>query len=311
MRFCAGWLRFGVVLTLIGLTSCSGGGSGQEASAPAHSSTDMPVIGLAISNVSNPFFKALKQGAEQAARESGFRLIVLDAHDDTARQQADIQSLIARKVRVLLLNPTDSQQVAASVAAANRAGIPVVTLDRSVSAGNVVAHISSDNMAGGRMAGEYIKDRLRGKGRVVELLGLAGASASIERDQGFNLVLHEAKGLHLLARVSADFDRQKAEQQMKAIIEQYGKIDAVFALNDEMALGALKALQAAGQDRVLVVGFDATSDALAAIRAGKMAATIAQRPDMIGRQGVLTARQLLEKAPIESYIPIPLELVKI
>jgi ribose transport system substrate-binding protein len=298
---------------IVAVSGCSGDEQGSHAaSTPGQvTANTAPLIGLALSNLSNPFFKAVRQGAEEGARANGLNLVTLDAHDNTSTQQSEIQALIARKVRVLLVNPTDSQQIASSVAAANRAGIPVITLDRSVSAGNVVAHISSDNMAGGRMAGEYIRNRLGGKGRVVELLGVPSASATIERDQGFTLVLREAKGLHLVARVAADFNRAKAEAQMTAIIAAHGKIDAVFALNDEMALGALQALHEHGQDRTLIVGFDATGDALAAIRAGKMAATIAQRPDLIGREGALIARQVLDKAPVESYVPIPLELIKI
>ncbi|MBV8646321.1 MAG: substrate-binding domain-containing protein [Paludibacterium sp.] len=295
----------------LGLAACSDGERGATPARAAASNAPVPVIGLALSNASNPFFKALRQGAEDGARESGLQLVVVDAGDDTATQQAEIKTLIAHKVRVLLVNPTDSQQIANSVVAANRAGIPVVTLDRAVSAGNVVAHIASDNMAGGRMAGEYIKNRLGGKGRVVELLGVPGASSSIERDQGFSLVLREAKGLRLVARDEADFDRAKAAARMAKIIAVEGKIDAVFALNDEMALGAVEALRAAGQTRTLVVGFDATAAALAAVRGGAMAATIAQRPDLIGRQGVHIARQILDRAPVESYVPIPLELVKI
>ncbi|WP_208108391.1 substrate-binding domain-containing protein [Paludibacterium purpuratum] len=302
------WLAVAVLC----LSGCpSGERSRHTVSATVQTVGETPTVGLAISNIGNPFFKILKQGAEQGARECGLRLQVVDARDNTETQQAEIKALIAQKVRVLLVNPTDSQRLVGSVAAANRAGIPVITLDRSVDAGNVVAHISSDNMAGGRMAGEYIKHRLGGKGRVVELLGVRGASSTIERDQGFAMVLNGAKGLHLLARESANFDRAKAEAMMAKIIARYGEIDAVFALNDEMALGAERALRAAGQNRTLIVGFDASAEGLAAIRAGKMAATIAQRPDLIGHQAVLAACRVLDKAPVETYIPIPLELVNI
>lgn len=294
------------------LVACSDGSgrAGASASAPLQAAAVVPSVGLALSNGRNPFFKALREGAENAARDGGLRLVVEDAGDDTARQARQVRSLIARKVAVLLLNPTDSRQAASLVEAAGRAGIAVVTLDRSVSGGPVAVHIASDNVAGGRMAAAFIKDRLQGRGRVVELLGVPEASASIERDRGFAQALREAPGLRLVAREAAGFDRARARAVMTNVLNRLGPIDAVFALNDEMALGAIDALRAADRGRVVVVGFDASPGGLAAIRAGDMAATIGQRPDLIGREGVQAARQLLARAPVESRIPVPLELVK-
>lgn len=267
-------------------------------------------VGLALSNGRNPFFMALKLGVETGARDSGIHLFVEDAGDDAVRQAHQVRALIDRKIDVLLLNPADSQRAAPLVQAAARAGIPVVTLDRSVTGARVAAHIASDNLAGGRMAGEYIKERLHGRGQVVELLGVPGASASIERDQGFSLVLRAARGLKLAAREEAGFDRVRARAVMSDILRRQPAIDAVFALNDEMALGALDALHAAGRQHVLVVGFDATAAGLAAIRAGTMAATVAQRPDLIGHEGMRAARRLIMHAPVERFIPVPIELIK-
>jgi len=271
-----------------------------------------PVVGLALSNAANPFFQELKQGAESAAKENGVTLLTEDAGDDVLRQIAEIRDLISQKVKVLLINPTDADSLTGMIEVANKAGIPVVTLDRSVNHGVVVSHIASDNRAGGKMAGEFIKDRLGKRGgRVVEVFGLPGASASLQRDQGFAESLKAARKLRLVARVEGDFSRERAEQVMTQVLRQQARVDAVFALNDEMAMGVLAALDKAGRKQVVVVGFDASRDGLAAIRAGRLAATIAQRPDLIGWEGVMTARKLIEHSPVESDVPIPLELIKL
>lgn len=267
-------------------------------------------LGLSISTLNNPFFVDLKEGAEAKAAQLGVRLIVLDAQNDPSRQLAGIEDLIAQRVDAILINPTDSSAIVPAVLAANRAGIPVLTVDRGADGGKVAAHIASDNVAGGRMAGELIAKVLNGRGKVVELEGIPGTSAARDRGAGFNEVIRKYPGIEVVARQEAGFDRARGLTVMENILQAQPRIDAVFAHNDEMALGAITAIEAARRlAEIKVVGFDATADAVKAVQQGRMLATIAQKPRLMGELGVETAVKLLRGEQVPAYIPVPLELV--
>jgi ribose transport system substrate-binding protein len=264
-------------------------------------------IGLVISTQNNPFFVTLKEGAEAKAKELGHDLIVLDSQDNPAKELGNVEDLLVKGVDVLLINPTDSDAVVSSVKAANRSKIPVVTLDRAANGGNVVSHVAPDNVLGGEMAGNFIVEKLGGKGKVVELEGIPGTTAARDRGTGFNKAA--AGKLEVVAKQAADFDRTKGLNVMENILQAQPEIQAVFAHNDEMALGALKAIEASGRD-IFVVGFDATDDAVAAVKEGKLAATVAQKPAEIGAIGVEVADKIVKKQAVEKNVPVALELVK-
>ena len=264
-------------------------------------------IGFVISTQTNPFFVTLKQGAEDKAKELGVELIVLDSQDDSSKELANMEDLITRGVDLILVNPTDSDAIANSVIAANEAGIPVITVDRGSNGGEVLSYIASDNIAGGKMAGEYIAELLGGEGKVVELEGIAGTNAARERGEGFNGAIKDTN-IEVVARQTADFDRVKGLEVMENILQSQPDIQAIFAHNDEMALGALEAIKASGRD-ILVVGFDATEDAVAAVEAGNMAATVAQQPELIGKNAVETAVKALNGENVDTNIPVELKLV--
>lgn len=271
---------------------------------------DGVTIGLSISTLNNPFFVTLKEGAEKAAKEANATLTVVDAQNDSAKQANDIEDLIQQGVDVILVNPTDSSAVTSAIESANKANIPVITVDRSADGGEVVAHIASDNVAGGKMAGEFIVEALKDGGNIVELEGIPGSSAARERGEGFHQVIDKASNIKVVAKQAADFDRAKGLSVMENILQSQKDIKAVFAHNDEMALGALEALEAHGMKDVIVVGFDATDDAVKAVKEGKMAATIAQKPALIGENAVKTALKVIKGETVEKFIPVPLELVK-
>jgi ribose transport system substrate-binding protein len=233
-------------------------------------------------------------------------LIVLDSQNDASKELSNVEDLVSQNVGVILINPTDSAAAGASVKVANKAKIPVVTLDRGADSGEVVTHIASDNVAGGRMAGTYLAKLLNNTGKVVELQGVAGTSAARDRGKGFKEAL--PKTIVIVASQVADFDRTKGLAVMENILQAHTDIDAVFAHNDEMALGAIKAIQASGR-KILVIGFDATNDALAAVKAGTLAATVGQQPTLIGSLGINAARDILAGKKVVKAIPVPLKLV--
>ncbi|UEA16007.1 ribose ABC transporter substrate-binding protein RbsB [Pasteurella canis] len=264
-------------------------------------------IALAVSTLDNPFFVTLKDGAQKKADELGYKLVVLDSQNDPAKELANVEDLTVRGVKVLLINPTDSEAVVNAVKIANRNKIPVITLDRGAVAGDVVSHIASDNVAGGKMAGDFIAKKLGSGAKVIQLEGIAGTSAARERGEGFKQAI-DAHKFDVLASQPADFDRTKGLNVMENLLASKGDVKAVFAQNDEMALGALRAIKAANKD-VLVVGFDGTDDGVKAVETGKMAATIAQQPDLIGALGVVTADKLLKGEKVDAKIPVDLKVI--
>ncbi|MFS7553174.1 ribose ABC transporter substrate-binding protein RbsB [Pasteurella multocida] len=267
-------------------------------------------IALAVSTLDNPFFVTLKDGAQKKADELGYKLVVLDSQNDPAKELANVEDLTVRGVKVLLINPTDSEAVVNAVKMANRNKIPVITLDRGAVAGDVVSHIASDNVAGGKMAGDFIAEKLGAGAKVIQLEGIAGTSAARERGEGFKQAI-DAHKFDVLASQPADFDRTKGLNVMENLLASKGDVKAVFAQNDEMALGALGALRAinAANKKVLVVGFDGTDDGVKAVQTGKMAATIAQQPDLIGALGVVTADKVLKGEKVEAKIPVDLKVI--
>ncbi len=265
-------------------------------------------VGLVISTLNNPFFVSLKDGAQAKATELGYTLVVLDSQNDPAKELSNVEDLVTQGISALLINPADSDAVGNAIKVANKQKIPVITLDRGATSGEVVTHIASDNVAGGKMAGEYIIKLLGGKGKVVELEGLPGTSAARDRGKGFNEAL-KGTSITVVARQAADFDRTKGLNVMEDILQAQSDIDAVFAHNDEMALGALKAIEASGRD-IKIVGFDATDDAVKAVKEGKMAATVAQQPALIGSMGVDAVSKILAGKSVPKYLPVSLKLIK-
>ena len=283
------------------LTGC--GSTKQE---PAAKKT---VIGLSISTLNNPFFVDLRDGAKAAADANGMELVVMDAQDDASKQLANIENLIQQKVSIIIINPVDSKAIVPAIEAANKANIPVITVDRSAAGGQVVSAIASDNIAGGKMAGQFIVDKLGGKGKIVELEGIPGSSAANDRGKGFNEAVKAAAGLTVVAKQPADFDRAKGMKVMENILQANPEINAVFAHNDEMALGAVEAITAAKRTGITVVGFDATADAIKAVNDGTLAATVAQKPKDMGKVAIETAKKVIAKEAVAATIPVALELV--
>ncbi|MCC8366675.1 ribose ABC transporter substrate-binding protein RbsB [Xenorhabdus sp. PB61.4] len=265
-------------------------------------------IALVISTLNNPFFVTMKDSAKKEADKLGYNLIILDSQDNPAKELANVQDLIVRGTKLMLINPTDSDAVGNAVMMANNANIPVITLDRIANKGNVISHIASDNRLGGQMAGNFIAEKLGSKVKVIQLEGISGTSAGRERGEGFAQAAKKHQ-FDMLASQPADFDRTKGLNVMQNLLTAQPSVQAVFAQNDEMALGALRALQTAGKKDVLVVGFDGTDDGIKAVEAGKLDATIAQRPDKIGIIGIQTADNVLKGNKVDATIPVELELV--
>ena len=257
-------------------------------------------IGFSVSTLNNPFFVTMKEGVEAQAKALGLKVKIVDAQNDPAKQANDISDLLESGVSVLIITPVDSAAISTSVEAANAKNIPVITVDRSADKGKVVAHIASDNVKGGEMAAQLIAEK------VAEIEGIPGASATRERGQGFHNVAD--KDLTVVAKQSADFDRTKGLNVATNILQANPDVQAIFAHNDEMALGAIQAAKSAGKT-IFIVGFDGTADADKAVKDGTLAATIAQQPDQMGKIAIDTAQKVIKGEAVEAKIPVDLKVV--
>lgn len=261
-------------------------------------------VGLAISTLNNPFFVTLSEGAEAKAEELGVELIVVDAGDDAAKQTSNVEDLISKNISVLIINPVDSDAAAPVVKDAIAAGIKVIAVDRVVNGVEVDCEIASDNVAGAQAATEYLLELVGEGAKVAELQGVSGASATIARGEGFHIVADEK--LDVVASQTANFNRAEGMSVMENMLQANPDIKGVFAHNDEMALGAVEAI---GDKDIVVVGFDATDDAVAAVGAGTMAATVAQQPDLMGATAVEVAAKLIAGETVEKSMPVAVTLV--
>lgn len=289
-------------IMVIGMAACST--EKKESKEGGSGDSDKMVVGLAVSTLNNPFFVTLQEGAEAKAKELGMELVTLDAGDDATKQQSNIEDLLSKNIQVLIVNPVDSEAVAPAVQDAIDKGVKVIAVDRAVEGAEVDCSIASDNVAGAEMAAEYIVEQVGEKAKVAELEGVNGASATIDRGKGFHNIADEK--LDVVAKQTAEFNRDKGLSVMENILQANGDIKALFAHNDEMALGAIEAI---GDKKIVVAGFDATDDAIQAIKDGKMAATVAQKPDLMGATAVETAEKLIKGDKVEKSIPVEVKLI--
>ncbi|MEF9892692.1 substrate-binding domain-containing protein [Anaerorhabdus sp.] len=296
------------LLLVVGLAGCSTGETPAKTATPATGGNTDPakmVVGLSVSTLNNPFFVTLVDGAKAKAAELGVELIVVDAGDDSAKQVNDIEDLMSKNIQVLIVNPVDSSAVAPVVGDAIAKGIKTVSVDRGVEGQTVDVAIASDNVKGAELATEYLVELVGQGAEVAELTGIEGSSAAIDRGKGFHNVA-DAK-LNVVASQTANFNRAEGLSVMENILQANPNILGVFAHNDEMALGAIEAVN--GKD-IVIIGFDATDDALAAIKAGTMAATVAQKPALMGETAVDAAVKLIKGETVDSVIGVEVELVK-
>lgn len=266
-------------------------------------------VGMSLSTLNNPFFVQMKQGAQAEAEKAGVDLTVTDAQNDASQQANQLQNFTSSGVSSIIVNPVDSDAVGPGVRSANKADIPVVAADRGVNKAETATLVASDNVAGGRLAADALADKLGGKGSIVILQGTAGTSASRERGAGFAEGIKAYPGIKVVAKQPADFDRTKGLDVMTNLIQSHPGVTGVFAENDEMALGAVKALGSKAGTSVSVVGFDGTPDGLTAVEAGTLYASVAQQPAELGKIAVRNAIKAAKDEKVEDTVKVPVKVV--
>ncbi|WP_369246736.1 substrate-binding domain-containing protein [Streptomyces sp. R41] len=273
------------------------------------SSSTTQKVGLSLSTLNNPFFVQIKAGAQQEAKKLGVDLTVTDAQNDASQQANQLQNFTSSGLGSIIVNPVDSDAAGPAVRAANKADIPVVGVDRGVNKADTAALVASDNVAGGELGAKALAEKLGGKGKIVILQGLAGTSASRERGAGFAEGLKAYPGIQVVAQQPADFDRTKGLDVMTNLLQAHPDIQGVFAENDEMALGAIKALGSKAGKSVSVIGFDGTPDGLKAVEAGTLYASVAQQPKELGRIAVDNALKAAEGKKVQETVKVPVKVV--
>jgi len=275
----------------------------------AGAQTQAYTIGFAVSTLANPFFVTIKDAAEAKAAEMGVTLVVLDAQDSAETQASQIEDLITRGVNLMIINPVDSDAVGTSVVACNEANIPVITVTRASNSGTVVQHLDIDNKEAGRLDAEQVIKDLDGKGKVAILEGIAGSSSAIDREEGFVAAL-EGTGIEVVSSLTANYSREEGATVTEDVLQANPELNAIYAHNDEMALGAVRAVAAAGRSaEIKIYGIDATDDALAAVESGEMAATVQQQPDVQIQIALENAVKYLGGETLEPLVNIPLKLI--
>lgn len=261
-------------------------------------------IGFSISTLNNPFFVTMAEGAEEKAAELGVQINVVDAGNDPAKQSTDIEDLINTGIDVLIVNPEDSASVGPAIQSALDNGIRVIAIDREVEDADVDVFIGTDNVAAAQNAGEELLNYLESDDEVVVLEGVPGASSAIDRHEGFLNAIEDS--VNIVASQTANYDRTEALTVTENLLQAHPNIRAIVAANDEMALGAIEAVNGAnltpGED-ILITGFDANDDAITAVEEGTMLLTVEQRPDLMGGIAVETALSLFEGEDVDSEIP--------
>ena len=266
-------------------------------------------IGFAVSTLENPFFVTMKDAAVAKAAELGVELVVLDAQDSAETQASQVEDFITRGVDLLIINPVDSDAIGTSVMACNEANIPVITVTRASNAGTVVQHLDIDNKEAGRLDAEQLLKDLDGKGKVAILEGIAGSSSAIEREEGFVDALKGSE-VEVVTSLTANYSREEGATVTEDILQSNPELDAIYAHNDEMALGAVRAVAAAGRSaEIKIYGIDATDDALVAVEDGEMAATVQQQPDLQIETALENAIKYLGGETLEPLVNIPLKLI--
>ena len=289
-----------------GLLSVSGCGPAK----PTSNEPAKPVIGAALLTQTHIFYQDMVAAMQSSADEMGFQLRPQYAEFDSRRQNDQIEIFIAQGVDALIIAPTDSSGVAPVIAQARAAGIPVFTADIAAHDSDVVAHVASDNVHGGRLLAEYLAQQLNGKGKIAIIDHPTVASVQ-DRTKGFLEGLAKYPEMSVVQRVPGEGQRDRALRATQDLLQAQPDLDAIFGINDDSALGALAAVEAAGlADKIVIVGFDGTPEAREVIRQGKaLKADAVQFPAKIGAKTIEIIAKHLRGEAVPGVVPVEVALI--
>lgn len=276
---------------------------------PKTSTPARRVVGMALLTQTHDFYKDLEKAAREEAKARNLELSIVACEMDPAKQAAQLEDFVTQHVAALVVAPCDSDAIGPHLDAVERAGIPVFTADIAARHGKVISHVASDNERGGRLAAEKLAALLNGQGSVLILDHPTVASVQ-DRTKGFREELQKYPGIRVVGRPSTDGQRARAMAVMEDMLQAHPDLKGVFGINDDSALGAVAVLEAAGRKDVVVVGFDATAQAVDAIRkGGPLKADIAQYPERIGRTVIEMVDRHLRGEKVPPIVPVEVTVV--
>ncbi|MBM3499845.1 MAG: sugar ABC transporter substrate-binding protein [Armatimonadetes bacterium] len=301
-----------------------------EAPAPQAAAGEMPDFGelkpskpykvaLIMKTMSNPFFQAMERGAKEEAGKLGLELSSQAAEKETddEKQAGIVENAIAQKVDAIVIAPADSKTLIPALLKANAAGIPVINVDNRIDAQaaqeaglKLVTFIGPDNAAGAEKAARHLFEAMGGTGKAAMLEGIRGVDNAENRKRGFERALADFSGIELADSQSASWELEQGDTVFTNMLTAHPDITGLFCANDMMALGAIRAIEAAGQPgKILVAGYDNLEAAQEKLKSGALLCTIEQHPDLMGAYGVRCAVALLEGQEIPREIAVPTDLV--
>ena len=268
---------------------------GLIAAAPAAHAADQPLIGLAVANLQADFFNQIKQSVLREAKARGAKVVVVDAHGDSATQVSQIQDLITRGVKALIYIPAGATAAGVPVRAAQAAHIPVIAVDRNPPDAPATTFIATDSVAAAKTLGEFVCKQTGGKGEVAIVQGQIGTTPEIDRDHGFTEALQDCPGLKVVAKQpSQEWSQSEGFSIAQDMLQRHPDITVFFGRADGLALGAAQAVKVAHPDhKVMVVGFDGDVAGLKAVQSGTLSATMTQKTQEMGKLAVDSALTLI------------------
>lgn len=289
-----------IVILLAGLALACGPGDDGETT---------KTIGVSLLTRAHVFYRDLEDGLQAGAAEHGYRLLINAAEWDASRQIAQLEDFVTRGVDAIVVCPVDSSGIGAGIRSANRVNVPVFTADIASFDGDVVSHIASDNIAGGRLAGTYLAELLDGRGKVA-IINQPIVTSTLDRVKGFREVLREHPEIEVVADVDGQGVRDRALQATSDVLQGNPELDAIFAINDDSALGALDAVEDFGREGIVIIGYDATPPARDAIVKGRaLKADVVQYPFEIGRRTINIIARHFAGEEVPAVVPVEVGIV--
>jgi ribose transport system substrate-binding protein len=267
------------------------------------------IIGVSLLTKQHIFYKDLEEGLKNAASKYKIKLIIQSGEFDLATQTSQIEDFITQKVDAIIVCPVDSSGIGSAINSANKAGIPVFTADIAAKEGEVVSHIASDNVAGGRIAGEYMAEAIGRKGEIA-IIDHPTVTSVQERVRGFKEAISKYPNIKIVAQPTAEGQRAKATDVTENLLQAHPNLKGIFGINDDSALGALAAVKGANRKDIIIIGYDATPEAQQEILSGgPLKADVIQYPKKIGETTIETVVKYLEGEKVPKLIPVEVGIV--
>jgi ribose transport system substrate-binding protein len=298
----------GLLCALVAASGCQTSGPGGQGG-PGGGASSAKRIGVTLLTREHEFYRELEAGLLEAARKAGYELIITSGDFDLAKQQSQIENFIVQRVDAVVVCPADSKGIGPAIEQANQAGIPVFTADIAAQGGRVVSHIASDNLEGGRMAAAYVARALGGQGNV-GIIGQQEVQTGLDRENGFKEEMQKHPGIKVVAVLNGRGVRDQALKAAEDMLQGNPGLKAIFGINDDSALGALSAAEARGRTDLVIVGYDATPEAVGAIKRGsQLKADVAQQPRDIGAKTVEAVAAHFGGGQVPPKIAVPIRMV--